>query len=224
MKRNMLGTLMLAAAAQWSCQGPGSEALDVRTFELEHIEPQAAVRIIDPYVFGGRGGSVSFDEERRILTVRETPAMLSRIAEVLEQYDSATPSVALHFRIIEADGAGGSDPAIADLEETLREVFRFEGYRLAAETLVRGDAWEEIRQNVHGAGQGYFIEARIREINSTGEGGTVGLDVSLSTRRGPALETGVTVQVGQTMVLGTAQPDPERGALILTVRAEFDEP
>lgn len=48
------------------------------------------------------------------------------------------------------------------------------------------------------------------------------LGIGLITEDGVAFETSVNVRLGRTLILGTAQPNPRRGAMILTVKAELD--
>ncbi len=201
--------------------------LDVQTYQLEFLEPDAANRIIDPYVFPDRGGMISMDAQTRTITVREAPEMLSRIWEVLAKYDLPEPSVKLHFRLVEANGgASPEDPRLEEIVRALPEdVFRFKNYRLIGETVMTGIEWSEVSQGVVADRERYMIEGMIGEVRSTDDSGTVKLQVSLhSNRFGPIFTTGVNARIGQLLVLGSAQPDPERGALILAVRAELDRP
>lgn len=202
--------------------GRGPE-LEVRTFTLSHLEPEAAAELIRPYAFDerpGAPGELSISREPRAITVRETRDNLDRIARVLEEYDRPRPGVTLHFQIIEADGAAAADPAIADVEAALRELFRFRGYRLVAEAFVAAASFTEFQQAAAGRETVYEIQGSVRELRAQGDSGTVRLAVRLLSRRGLVLETSVNFRLGQTVVLGTGRPDPARGALILTVRAE----
>lgn len=220
--------LLTTVAAVVGCQGSGGGEygdLDVQTFELQYIEPAAASRIIEPYVFSDRGGYVSIEQEVGLITVRETPEMLSRIEEVLKRYDQPEPSVRLHFRIIEANGAGGADPALAEIEEALpRDVFKFKNYRQVAEAVMTGIEWSEISQQAYGDGKPYQLEGRIGEVRAAGDSGTVQLEIGLITQRGRAFQTAVNARLGQLLVLGSAQPYPGGGAVILAVRAELEQP
>jgi hypothetical protein len=70
-----------------------------------------------------------------------------------------------------------------------------------------------------------MIEGTIGEVRTTDDSGTVKLQVSLfADKFGNIFTTGVNARIGQLLVLGSAQPDPERGALILAVRAELERP
>ena len=232
MKMKMTMAMAMGLALVAGCQRGGDEYgdLDVRTFQLEYMDPNAAYAVIDPYVFSDRGGMISVGiEQTRTITVRETPEMLARIGEVLERLDRPAPTVRLHFRIIEADGGGaGADPALEDIRAALPEdVFRFKNYRQIAEAVMTGSEYSAISQQVGGAGAIFEIEGNIGEVRAAEDGGTVQLEVglnALSAMYAPAFRTTVNARVGQLLVLGTAQPDPERGALILAVQVELERP
>lgn len=227
MRATLSAALLATLTAVLGCAGSGGDEygeLDVRTFQLQYIKPAAANRIIDPYVFADRGGYVSVDQETGLITIRETPEMLSRIEEVLKRYDQPEPSVRLHFRIIEANGAGGSDPALAEIEEALpKDVFRFKNYRQVAEAVMTGIEWSEISQQAFGDGKPYQLEGQIGEVRAAGDSGTVQLQIGLITQRGRAFQTAVNARLGQLLVLGSAQPYPEGGAVILAVTAQLEQ-
>ena len=204
--------------------------LDVRTFELQYIEPRAAATIIDPYVSADRGGEISIQQETGVITVRESPEMLDRIAEVLQKYDRPEPGVRLHFRLIEADGQGAeTDSELQDIRDALPEdVFRFKSYRQIAEAVMTGIEYSSISQAVSSEGTlqfrnlPYQIEGQIGEIRASGDSGTVQLQVALKGGGVEFFKTAVNARLGQLLVVGSAQPLPNRGALILTVRPELD--
>ncbi len=158
------------------------------------------------------------------LTVRETADNLARIERVLEQFDRPRPSVMLHFQIIEANGAGESDPAIAAVERELRRLFRFEGYTLVAETQLGGIQGTGFRQVVGGAGPDweFMIQGGVTEVRRGAEATTVTVDVGLAAGGvGEILATTVTIPAGHSVVLGTTEAPGYEGALILVVRAEL---
>jgi type II secretory pathway component GspD/PulD (secretin) len=212
----LLGGLLVARTF---VGGSESGDLDVQTYQLEFLKPEAANRIIDPYVFPDRGGMISMDEQTRAITVREMPEMLSRIEEVLAKFDQPEPSVKLHFRLVEANGeVSAEDPRLED-------VFRFKNYRLIGETVMTGIEWSNVAQGVVADGERYMIDGNIGEVRVTDDSGTVKLQVTLiADRYGAVFSTGVNARIGQLLVLGSAQPDPDRGALILAVRAELERP
>ncbi|HLB36533.1 MAG TPA: hypothetical protein VJL31_08185 [Gemmatimonadales bacterium] len=203
-----------------ACSGP---TLDTRTFELKYLRGEEARDIIRPYVFDDRPdapGQIS--HQGPLITVRETPDNLEKIGRVLTQYDRPAPSVQLHFQIIQADGATRSDPAIAEVEDALRKLFRFRGYRLVAEALVSGTEFSESAQEIAGVGGPYTIVAHIADVSGSADSGIVRLEASLVIPRvGQALRASVSLRTGQTAVLGNARLNPEGGTVILAVRPEL---
>lgn len=213
--------LAFLAAGLVACQGP---SLETRTFDVQYLHTYQVEQLIAPYVFTDRAqnpGMLSTMEGA--VTVRETPDNLDKIGRVLAEYDRPRPSVMLHFQIIEADGAGTGDPAIAAVEQELRRLFRFEGYRLVAETQVGGIQGTGIRQAVGSSdGDEFMIQAGVTEVRTGAEPVTVTLDVALGAMGvGSILETSVTIPAGHSVVLGTARAPAFEGALILVVRAEI---
>jgi hypothetical protein len=155
------------------------------------------------------------------VTVRETTDNLERIGRVLETYDVQARTVRLRFQLIEANGASGApDPAIAQVVEELRSLFRFEGYRLLGETVVAA-ADASVSQEFPGLP--YLVQADVSQLPDAMRlddlrlweaepGGTN------YTRR--ILTTGLTIPMGHTVVIGSAQASDGAGTMILTVRAE----
>jgi hypothetical protein len=205
-------SLLTAVALVAACGGP---KLDTRTFELKYLSAGAASQIIAPYVYADRPnakGQVGYSGSA--ITVRETRDNLDKIARMLAQYDRPKPLVRLVFHLIQADGAAASDPAIADVEPTLRKLFRFRGYRMVEEGIFSAAEDGVVAQ----AMGGYSLEAEIRRVSGEGDSAAVALGVKLD-GRDVRFSTQVGLPAGKTAVLGNVGEDP-RGTLILTVRAE----
>jgi len=218
---------MLAVSAALGCGWTSGGDLETRTFRLQHVSPEAALQLIGPYVRSEGAELSTGGRNIAAITVRETPDALNRIAAMLAEFDQPRPSVKLHFQVIEANGFETSDPAIADVEAALRELFRFRGYRLAAEAVVVGTADTGVRQQLGEGDRLFSIEASLLSIPRQDSTGAVQLSVQLRQAGiGTLLETTVGVPLGQTMVIGTApqlegRGDRAAGALILTVRPEL---
>jgi hypothetical protein len=205
----MLGVLAGLAA----CGGP---RLETQTFNLKYLPGNTASLIISPYVYGDRKdakGLMSYSQST--LTVRETLDNLEKIARVLAQYDHPRPLVRLAFHLIQADGATVTDPAIADVEPTLRKLFRFRGYRMVEEGVFSVREGGVVQQAL-GA---YSLNAEMRRVAGVGDSAIVEISVTLL-GRDVRFGTEVGVPAGKTAVLGNIGEDP-RGTLILTVRPEL---
>lgn len=207
---------------------PHMIALETRTFTLEGVSPLEAANIIDAYVYRDRPhnpGMISAD--RNMLSVRETADNLDRIGRVIDQLNAGAgtaPETTLHFQLVEADGASETDPRIADVEAQLRNVLRFEGYRLLGEAFVTTQAGPIDQPIRTPDGGGYRIEGTFGEgYEVTGNNLNVvdsnrELSLSFSTRatewvsptsrstgKTVLLRSTVNIRDGQTIVLGSAR-------------------
>ncbi len=223
-KKSMLLGVVLAACGR-------APNLETRTFRLQSLADHVALTVIDPYVYGDRPNAPGAATAMQgVLTVRETSDNLDRIARVLEEFDSPRQSVTLYFQVILANGAGSADPAIAEVEEELRRLFRFVGYRLVAQGSVTGLEQSHVNQkmftqdpdNQSGARLmfGFYqVGASIGKVGG-GESAMVDLEVQLDGNNSVLFSASVVLGIGNTIVLGTLQL-PDDQALILTVRAEL---
>jgi len=211
--------ITLALLTACSPHGP---SLDTRTFALKYLRGPDAVPIIVPYVYTDRpNGKGVFSVSDNAITVRETPDNLDKIARVLAEYDRPQPFVRLTFHLIEADGATSTDPAIRDVEATLRRLFRFQGYRLVAEGVVSATEKGEVTQALATTPNPYVLSASVQRLAGSADSPTVELNVRLDAMRGGNFRTTVTIPVGKTAVLGNVQALPHGRTLILTVRPEL---
>jgi type II secretory pathway component GspD/PulD (secretin) len=202
--RLVLLTMALTLLA--SCDNSGTET---RTFALKQIAPKEALGLVEGYVPGGTA-NIRATEMPRALTVTAPRSRLDQITQVLATYDKAAPNAQLTFQIIEADGFTQKDPAIADVEAAVREVFKFTGYRLLAEGMVIAHPPGAFRQVI---GKDYVIEGGI-EAEGTD---AVRLQLELY-KMFPILKTSVVVPYGETVVVGSSPAGPGTNAIILVVR------
>jgi len=212
--KQTLTALMATATLLAACQQ--QPKLETRTFPLQNLEAYEAEALIDPYVYGDREGAPgTLSQSSRAITVRETRDNLDQIARVLAEYDVPRPDVRLHFQLIEADGFTGRDERITAVEDELRRIFQFAGYRLAGEAFVAVTDGSEVEQDL---GSDHMVRTRVFFAGP----GTIRLDgVHLWAHEGgDRLTTTVNIRPGQTLVLGSASRAGEDVTLLLTVRAE----
>lgn len=224
-----LAVAILVAAGVAGC-GNGQVELETRTFELEHLSANAAQRIVEPYVYGDREGAPgAMSRAEGLLSVRETEDNLDRIERVLEQYDrprGPEGGLTLRFQLVEADGFDGTDAEIADVEEELRGLFRFEGYRLAASGVLTVDGrYGSFTQSLSGTAEDrYSVGGNVGEAPGGGDRRVFLQEITLvSDDYGSLFQTTVTIRPGQTLVLGSAGVPDREGAVILIVRASSAE-
>lgn len=215
MKRISLLAFLVTITVAACGQGPD---LDIRTFNLTHRSGYEASEIILPYVFTDREGAAgSMSATSGAISVRETRDNLDKIARVLAEFDQPPRELRLRFQLIEADSYQDQDPEIEDVVGELRDLFRFDGYRLAGEAMVNIADEGNFSQSFMGADGGFAVRGAA-EVRAPG---AVRLhDVSLLSPEGPLLETTVNASVGQTVVIGGGQTYRSERSFILTVRIE----
>jgi hypothetical protein len=225
--RSDLSRVLMLLLITWLSACGRAPSLETRTFDLRHLQPEIAYEIVKPYVDEDHPeapGRIGLSLEGRTLTVRERRDNLDRIARLLEERDRPLPGIYLHFQVIEAGPEETvPDPAIAEVETALRDVFRFSSYRLVGEAVVRAAERSDIRQVIAGPAA-HSINGRLWAIREE-EGGpaTARLSVTFWTDQfTPALETTVNLVDGRTIVLGTAGSRGDDTAIILAVRPVFE--
>jgi hypothetical protein len=151
----------------------------------------------------------------------------------------------MRFQLIEASmQPGAPDPAIAPVDEVLRDLFRFTRYRLVSQAAMMlglppgggasnsyqllsgptGDVYD-LSVGLHARrtpDAGHTIAVALSQVDTLVAGPT-SRDVALGDRskRRVLLSTTVTVTAGRTLVLGSTQPGGSNTALILVVRPEI---
>ena len=222
MIRNM--KLVLAAVALVTVVNCGGSdgGQETRRIVLAHISADDAHMAIEPY-FGDARVSVRQTNAPAALTITSSPEKLEQLEQLLKQLDQPPPKVQLRFQIVEADGFTTSDSAIADVEAALRELFRFRGYRLAAEAMVSGQAGHQLQQTVLLRDRiPVTLTVDVPSVIRNGDASAVEMRIAMSVNNTNALTTAVTVPNGQTVVLGSARPLPDIGTLILVVRPQIE--
>ncbi|MDP2470782.1 MAG: hypothetical protein Q8W45_03055 [Candidatus Palauibacterales bacterium] len=218
-----LCALLILGSVAVGCSRDQAPELQTRTFEILHLEDWVAESLVEPYVYASRPGApgmASVVEGK--LTVRETPDNLRRIEETLLEFDRPTPAVRVTFQIIEANGESDVDPRIADVESALRELFRFEGYRLLGEVMVNGTEGNEVFQEFDVPDLGpSAIEATIRDVRTDSSGGSVQLEMRFHAGSRTVFGTTVRVRAGQTAVLGRTPSSVGSRNIILAVKTEL---
>jgi hypothetical protein len=217
--------LYLALGAYITVGCDRTPELDVQTFNLENRSGYEAAELIGPYIYNDREGAPgSMSALPNAISVRETPDNLEKIARVLSEFDQPIPPIRLRFQLIEADSFTEEDPAIAEVVQELRSLFRFEGYRLLGEALVTlaGGTMgtQDFTQRFLGTDETFQIESEVYMERP----GAVRLNpITLWDRGGDRLlETSVNVALGQTVVIGGGKAAGGERSFILTVRAESE--
>lgn len=217
MNKLLLIAVMLLAVACDKKRG-----MEVRTYELNRLSNEDAQALVTPYIRDG--GYLA--GKGKLLSVREKPDRLVVIEELLRKYDGMGEAVdvVLDVQVIEANGFSGRDSAIADIEQTLRETFKYRGYRLAGQTRVQAREGTAFRTTMSG---GFVLDGQLDRVRANGAEQRVPIELRLlrapSGQQAAPVELGGTVTgtIGKPTVLGQSTNE---GAIILVVRPALARP
>jgi hypothetical protein len=234
MKRLRVSLLLVAciAGASRAQQQSGvasTREIVVKTVPLHHLSSAEAVKLLVPYVQSPGGGVFEVSSQIRAVTIRETPRVYGDMMAVLNQYDRDPASVTLNFQLIAAENSNTRDSGLAGLDSLLRGVLKYSGYRLLTTSVASASEEGFVTQSLSADGETFTLQVHVTDVRVEGNDASVHLGVSLLRNAVPAkgqppapvLSTGVTVPVGQTVVLGTSAIDVGQRALILTVRPQI---
>lgn len=223
----------VAAQQQAAARTIGSNVeFVVRTVPLHHLSSSEAVKLLSPYA-QTPGGGVYEAPGVRAVTIREVSKIFADMIAVLAQYDREPGNVTLYFQLIAAESTTVRDPAVVGLDSLLRGVLRFSGYRLLSTAVASASEQQNVTQSLTADGDPLTLSVDVRELRVDGNDASVHLNVDLRRpmaavggvmRSVVVLSTGVTVPIGQTVVLGAATTTSSRRALILVVRPQLAAP
>lgn len=238
MRRTLISlvALSVAAATQAAAQQPTTPInaimhgdFIVKTVPLHHLSSMEAVKLLSPYVQTNGGGVFEVSPNVRAVTIRELPKIFAEMMTVLGQYDRDPATITLNFQLIAAENSNTRDPGVAALDSLLRGVLKYTGYRLLTTSVASASEGGTVTQTLSADGETFTLEVYVSDMRYEGSDASVHLNVHLMRNGVPAkglapnqvLATGVTVPMGQTVVLGTSAPDVIPRALILTVRPQL---
>jgi hypothetical protein len=225
----LLAGMAVASPAQQQSAVVSTRDIVVKTVPLHHFTSAEAVKLLSPYVQTPGGGVYEISSQVRAVTIRETPKVFAEMMAVLNQYDRDPASVTLNFQLIAAENTNTRDPGVAGLDSLLRGVLKYSGYRLLTTSVASASEDGNVSQVLSADGESFTLQVHVSDVRVEGNDASVHIGVSLFRNGAPArgqapaqvLSTGVTVPVGQTVVLGTSATDTGQRALILTVRPQL---
>lgn len=200
--------LMLALICLTAC-GDRTRGMETRSYELSRLSTDEAVSLLTPYI--REGGYLS--GKNRLISVREKPDRLTLIEDMLRKYDGIGQAVdiALEIRVVEANGFEQQDPALADVEQTLRQTFKYRGYKVIGQALVR--AREDGKFSY--AGNNFILSGQTQRLTRVGSEQRLPVEIDLQVAKVVGLGSTVTTTIGKSVVLGQSTAT---GAIILVMK------
>lgn len=197
--------------AQDSARTQSREAPPVRTFTLRYIDQSQAARLVSPYVYEANAGVFPGATPHEI-TVRASRRTLQVVDSLLRERDIPAATVSLRFQLYAAVDSGG-DQLPQDIGPALRSAFRFNGYRMIAQGSISTSEDATFSTTLgatgtHGDASLYRVNGKVESIAGNAKGSlplTIRLsEVAPGGAPGPEVfSTGLTVPLGQTIVLGS---------------------
>ena len=199
--------------------GKADEPYVVKTLALHHLSNADAVKLLMPYSKYGQVFEVG--PSIHAVTVRAPTSSIAEMERLLAEYDRSPITLTLSFQLIGADETNTRDASLVGLDSLLRGVLKFSGYKLLSTAVANVGERSYATQRLAGDQEDYQLTVELTDVRTEGAEASAHLKVTLATlsRTASALfETGVTVPMGNTVVLGTAASHGTEKALILTVR------
>ncbi len=208
-----LAALASAAAAQG---GGGPAAREERVFTLAHQAAAEAVSLVYPYL--SDEGTVELRPGGNALVIRDTSAVVAKVALLLRDFDRPAQSVQLEIQIVSAgSGAPGESGLSPELLTRLQTLLRYRSYRVVAASQVdASEGWDV----VSALGPDYEVDFRL---------GLVGTDRRIKLhgfrvlrREGdsetrPLIHTNLNLMLDKPMVLGLARTESSERALMVVL-------
>ncbi|MBC7187536.1 MAG: carboxypeptidase regulatory-like domain-containing protein [Calditrichaeota bacterium] len=200
-------------------------SLVARTFDLRYKNPVELASLIKPFLSGN--GEVIPGQTMRVLTVRDTPEVLDKVAGLLARYDVQPKQVRLDLHLFLADGSGERKRKIpADLAPVVRKLsalFRYSHYSLLGSGTAIVYSGELCQLQV-GISERIFASCSVERVEYLeADGGAVRLEkLRLSAPTpGVVLGTSLNLPLGEFVVVGRASSKGPEEAVVAVMKAEL---
>ncbi len=161
-----LGMMASGPVLAQPSRGSGMQT-KVLAYTLKHQPVDEALSLVQPLLT--TRGTVEVQSGSNTLVIRENPLVIQRVAQMLEQFDHPPQDLRFDIQIVRAGpkryGISPPQPESEELESELsealasrlREVLRYDDYRVLAEAGLTGREGEEVTYSL---GQTYSVSFR----------------------------------------------------------------
>ena len=218
LRRLALLALLASAAAAQAQFSPSADKLSVYVYTLRHQPASEAMALVSALL--SARGTLELQAERNNIVVRDTLAVVSRVALALQGFDHPVEKLRLEVKIIRAGPpqvSGQPTGLPSGLLRRLSELFRYESYSLEAEVEL---AIQEGVEVSHQIGDEFLLSFRVgtvledRRIRLSGFRLT---RVTAAPSARPLVATNLTPWLDQTTIVGLAKEEGARSALMVAV-------
>ncbi|MGB5879107.1 MAG: secretin N-terminal domain-containing protein, partial [Thermoanaerobaculia bacterium] len=221
----VIGWPALAVAAAQSSAGT-PPALVVHAYTLEHQPAVEAIGLIHPLLT--ERGSVELQPGGNTLVVRDTAAVVRRAVALLEDFDHPRSPIHLEIKIVRA-GLGAAEPEASRglspaLLARLRDLLRYENYRLLADARIVAREAEEVSYRV---GDDYRVTFRMGTLMADRRIKLHGFQVAHQLGNPEPKElihTNLNLWLSKPMILGLAKEEASKEALMVILTCNLERP
>ncbi len=189
------------------------------TFVLRHQPVAEAVGLVYPLLT--ERGTVEVRPRGNTLVIRDGRSTVERVLQLLGDYDQPAQPLELELRIVSAQPRSGSAEAPSGLPEELlarlRELLRYESYRLVARADLATAEGREVRRAL---GAGYFVDFRVGRLDADRRIRLNGFRIlrgAAADEAKPLIHTNLNLRLDRPMVLGLARTESSDRALMVVL-------
>lgn len=212
------------AAAQSATET--SPALVVHAYTLEHQPAVEAIGLIHPLLT--ERGAVEFQPGGNTLVIRDTADVVRQAVALLEDFDHPTSPIHLEIKIVraglgaaETEANRGLSPALL---ARLRDLLRYENYRLLADAIIVASEAEEVAYRV---GDDYRVSFRMGTLMADRRIKLHGFQVAHQLGNPEPKElihTNLNLWLSKPMILGLAKEEASKEALMVILTCNLERP
>jgi hypothetical protein len=130
-------TIMLLLTVATALGAMGQSVTTVRVFNLKNTSVKEAFAVIEPVL--SDQGSVTIQPSIGRFTIQDTPAVVARITNLIDELDRVPGEYRIEVELLEGLDVEGSSDLPPELHRRLHRMFPFKGYRRAGQTVFQGE-------------------------------------------------------------------------------------
>ena len=219
---------LVCAWALASCVlAAGVEGSDIRAFPIRFHQVRDVAAVVEPLL--SPDGSMTIQPKFNLLTVRDSAEVIERVARAVEAWDVPAPSYRVGIRVLIGTTVpatpGSTRPVSQGFGDELMKVFHFTSYQEVETVQVTAAEGTAVEAE---AGGRYHLRFGLRAVAN--DPNRIQLGQFEVTRRElvspghetlrPLLRTTVSLEIGQTAIVGLARSEGASQGLVLVLWAE----
>ena len=213
--------MIAALAAERAPAQPPAAGSELATWSRTLLHQPVAEAVALVYPLLSDDGRVEVRPGDNALVVRDLPAVVARVAALLDDFDHPALGVDLEVRIVGAgpDGESGAAPSglPPELVARLKELLRFSSYRLMAAARLAVAEGSEVSRRL---GDEYRVDFRMGRLEADRRIKLHGFRIFRGAEREepkPLIHTNINLRLDQPMVLGLARTEASERALMVVL-------